>query len=133
MAKKKTVSGYGGVKRQQDIARDEKIVAARPKVTPANMSKYSDPAKKFDATFGVGAKGQGAGGKISAEQMAAAKAKVEAYKSKTGHYPTAHSGTNQSMSSPEKNASIAAANRKRQAELSTFNNKQILNATKNIK
>jgi hypothetical protein len=60
----------------------------KPAVTAANTEKFTDYDKKYTATHGVGAKLSPKGTPRRAEQEAVAKAKIEAYKSKHGHYPT---------------------------------------------
>lgn len=77
----------GPPEKKKAEAEKKRHMAERPSVTAANKTAHMDRDKKFESTFGVGAKGAGPGGKMTPQQLAAAKVKTEAYKAREGYYP----------------------------------------------
>lgn len=65
----------------------ERHVQQRPSVTPSNQVRYSDPSKRFEKEFGVGAKLAAPGTQLRAQQDAAARQKVGDFKQQKGFYP----------------------------------------------
>lgn len=67
-------------------AETQRHMSERPAVTPSNMVRYSDPSKRFEKEFGVGAKLAAPGTDLRRQQDAAAREKVMADKARNGYW-----------------------------------------------
>ena len=120
---KKRPANYTPGKRAAN-AEMERHLKDRPKVTEANKVAYSDPGKRHNAEFGVKAKLAPQGSALRAQQDAAAKAKVDAFKKKEGYYPVEDKNRpatkfgviarGQPYNAPMKNSSIDKLTKKKQ-------------------